>query len=134
MAYVDLPKVPGCFPADSLFSGPFSLPKAVPLGAWKVMANGRVFTLDITAQDGANVTATLSSGTVRDAKWDKATKLFTFTRVVPNVIEQAWQAYLMYYDATDPYWRMAGTLQTVKNLSPHNVPTIPGGWYATLRR
>ena len=34
------------------------------------MANGRVYTLEITAQDGADVTATLSSGTIRDARWD----------------------------------------------------------------
>lgn len=134
MAHVDLPDIPGCFPADSLFPGPYAAPASVPLGGWRAIANGRVYTLDITALAGADVTATLSSGTIRDARWDAATKRFTFTRVIPNVIEQAWSAYVMHYDAGDPFWRMAGTFQTVKNLSPHNVPMIPGGWYATLRR
>jgi len=134
MSYVKLPDFPGVFPADSLFPGPYEEAKELPLGAWKAMANGRVYTLDITAQDGADVTATLSSGTIRDARWDAATKEFSFTRVIPNVIEQAWTAYVFWSDPTDPLWRMAGTFQTVKNLSPHTVPMIPSGWYATLPR
>lgn len=134
MSYVDLPDLPGVFPADSVFAGPYAQSAALPLGSWRAMANGRVYTLEITAQDGTNVTATLSSGTIRDAQWDPKTLRFSFIRVIPNVIEQEFTAHLFHYDATDPLWRMAGTFQTVKNLSPHNVPMIPSGWYATLHR
>ncbi|MCB9570064.1 MAG: hypothetical protein H6710_23055 [Myxococcales bacterium] len=134
MPYVDLPDLPGVFPADSLFDGPYAKSTALPLGSWRAMANGRVYTLEITAQAGADVTATMSSGTIRDARWDPATLHFTFTRVIPNVIEQAFSAYLFHFDEADPLWRMAGTFQTVKNLSQHSVPMIPSGWYATLHR
>jgi len=134
MSYVELPDLPGVFPGDSLFPGPYSEPATLALGAWKVMANGRVYTLEITAVDSGDVTATLSSGMIRDARWDATTKQLTFTRVIPNVIEQAWSAHIFWNDPTDPLWRMAGTFQTVKNLSPHSVPKIPSGWYATLPR
>ncbi len=134
MPYLKLPDVPGVFPADSLFPGPHEEPTELPLGAWKMMANGRVYTLEITAQDGPEVKATMTSGTIRDARWDPKTKAFSFVRVIPKVIEQAYSAYVFWSDPTDPLWRMAGTFQTVKNLSPHTVPMIPSGWYATLRR
>ena len=49
MPYVDLPDLPGVFPADSLFDGPYAKSTALPLGSWRAMANGRVYTLEISA-------------------------------------------------------------------------------------
>ncbi|MCA9689329.1 MAG: hypothetical protein KC636_06940 [Myxococcales bacterium] len=134
MPYIDLPQEPGAFPETSVFPGPYASTKSPPLGSWKVMANGRVYTLTIAEERDGVVTADLSSGDIPLASWDAATGCLTFTRVVPDTVEQEWAGYLMAASPEDPKWRMAGTLRSVRSLNQYNVPLTTAGWYATLNR
>ena len=119
---------PGCFPADlSAFPGPYRKSSSLPLGEWHVLANGRIYTLQITEVSGSMVTAQLSSGDIEGATWDAATGKFTFSRVLPK-LRQEFTGYLLHYDeGADLKWRIAGVFGDVK-VGPQS------GWYATLAR
>lgn len=118
---------PGCFPAEqTAFPGPWKTSAKLPQGDWHVMANGRIYTLTITAVSGSQVTATLTSGTIEDATWDAATGTLTFVRVLPHV-KQRFTGYLLHFDDADTKWRMAGIFGDVA-VGPQS------GWYATQPR
>ncbi len=122
---------PGCFPSDpSDYPGPYQpgglLPsEELPLGRWHIMANGRIHYLDIHSVSGSQVTANLSSGSIANAKWDSTSGQLTFTRV--TTIKQEFRGYLMQFDRSDTFWRMAGVFGDV---------TVgeQAGWYATRPR
>ena len=118
---------PGSFPRTSAYPDPYTTPRDLPLGRWYLMANGRIYQLDITAVSGTAVTATLSSGDVKDAKWDASTRKLTFFRSLPRLgLVQQFTGYLLAYsDGKDPKWRMAGIFGNDKAKS---------GWYATQHR
>lgn len=118
---------PGCFPAEqTAFPGPYHPPSALALGEWHVLANGRIYTLNVTAVTGGRVTARLSSGEIERAAWDATTRRLTFIRVLRE-LRQEFTGYLLHYDSADPKWRMAGVFGDVE-VGPQS------GWYATLPR
>ncbi len=124
---------PGCFPIEqTAFPGPYHKSSALPLGPWKVMANGRIYTLNIRSVSGHEVNAEFSSGDIANARWDKDagnSGVLTFTRVLSDPpLEQNFTGYLLRYDTTDPKWRMAGTFGNKELGHPES------GWYATLER
>ena len=45
-----LPKEPGAFPESSVYDGPYPPLDTLPTGHWHVMANGRIYELDIVGQ------------------------------------------------------------------------------------
>ncbi len=122
---------PGSFPDSSIFPGPYATAATIPTGTWNVMANGRVYKLEVTSSDATSFKATLTSGEVHDGTWDPALGKLTFRRVVPGVLEQEWVGYLMVRDKNDPLWRIAGDLRALRSLNEYNVPMHRGGWYAT---
>ena len=123
--------LPGSFPTDvTEYPGPYQpgglFPsEELPLGRWHVMANGRIMLLDIHSVSGSQVNASLSSGSIVNAKWDGASGQLTFTRVTS--IKQEFRGYLMQFDRSDTFWRMAGVFGDV---------TVgeQAGWYATIPR
>lgn len=118
---------PGCFPAaQNAFSGPYHQSSTLPQGEWHVLANGRIYTLNITQVSGNKVTAELSSGDIEDATWDASAGKLTFIRILPQM-KQEFVGYLLHYDEADPQWRMAGNFGEV-DAGPQS------GWYATLPR
>ncbi len=127
-------ELPGSFPTSSIYGGPYTESTSLPTGEWHVMANGRIYTLEVLAVSGSDVKATLSSGTITKARWSSSTQQLIFTRVVPDQVEQEWTGYLMTYSSADPQWRMAGTLRNVRSLGEHRVPLATGGWYAARPR
>ena len=117
---------PGCFPADgTAFPGPYQGSRDLPLGEWKACVNGRIFTLNITAVNGTDVTASGFNGQIRNAQYNANSGLLTFTRV--TTIKQDYRGFLMQFDEADPYWRMAGEFGEI-SAGPQ------AGWYATLPR
>ncbi len=125
---------PGSFPPSSVFGGPYRVPEVLPTGEWNVMANGRIFLLTVQGVSGTQVKATLNSGDLEDVQWNASEQLLTFTRTVPDQVEQAWSGYVMQYSKPDPMWRIGGTLRNVRSLGAHRVPLATGGWYATRPR
>ena len=126
--------LPGSFPADVVdFPSPFQFSGALPRGSWRMMANGRIYELDITDVQGTQVTATISSGQIQDAVWDSSANASTlaklsFTRVLANVgLKQRFDAFLLHYSAKDPLWRLVGTYGVLGE-------EAKAGWYATLPR
>lgn len=127
-------ELPGSFPASSVYGGSFRESTSLPTGEWHLMANGRIYTFRVVAVSGAEIKAILTSGEVTNARWSASTHQLTFTRIVPGQVEQEWTGYLMAYSASDPKWRMAGTLRNVRSLGDHRVPLSTSGWYATRPR
>ena len=126
---------PGLFPETAILGsdGRFGLEPDLPTGTWHVMANGRVYHLDIEKVSGGSVGGRISSGSFQDGYYDAASGHFTFTRTLHDGTPQYWSAYLLYNVLSkplDPAHRMAGTIFQ-GNLNPH---TRNGGWYATLPR
>ena len=123
---------PGCFPSDiEAYPGPYQpggmLPsEELPLGLWHMMANGRIVHLDIKSVTGSKVDADISIGHVENAKWDSTSGLLTFTRLTTN-LKQVYRGYLMQFDRSDTYWRMAGVFGEI-------TAGDQAGWYATLPR
>lgn len=121
------PRDPGCFPADpTAFPAPHHQPSTLPVGEWRLLANGRIYIFDITAVTGSRVTADLSSGDIEGAHWDVGNSSLTFIRVLPG-LRQEFTGYLLHYSKADPKWRMAGVFGDV-TVGPQS------GWYATLPR
>lgn len=127
-------QLPGSFPPEPpAFPGPYQYSGQLPLGSWNMLANGRIYELDITDVQGSQVTATLSSGLIQDAKWDDSASAsslatLTFTRVLSNIgLKQRFTGYFLHYSAKDPFWRLAGTYGDIE-------VGDQAGWYATLPR
>ena len=123
---------PGYFPEGAIFTSgkdkTYQRAAELPTGTWNVMANGRIFQLEIVSVErGGRVKATLNSGTFQDGHWNPDDGLLKFTRVLPDGNPQHWAGYLMYQAALDPSFRMAGTIDqpNIRN---------SGGWYATAPR
>ena len=123
---------PGSFPSHpTAFPGPYQYTGDLPLGSWRMLANGRVYELEISGVQGGRVDATLSTGTVKEARWTGVANALTlaelsFKRVLPaRGLTQQFTGYLLHYDETDPLWRLVGTFGDV------DVGT-QAGWYATL--
>ena len=126
---------PGLFPETAILGpgGGYERDTDLPTGTWHVMANGRIYHLDIEKVSGGRVSARLSSGTFQDGYYDADSGHFTFTRVLHDGTPQYWSAYLMFHVVNkplDPAHRMAGTIFQ-GNMGPN---TRHGGWYATLPR
>jgi len=122
---------PGSFPETSIYPGPYEDLNVLPKGKWNVMANGRVYVLEVLEAEATSFKATLTSGEVRNGTWDAKLNKLTFIRHIPGTVEQEWVGYLMVRDAKDPLWRIAGDLRNTRSLSQYNVPLNKGGWYAT---
>ncbi|MEM7051949.1 MAG: hypothetical protein AAF604_19940 [Acidobacteriota bacterium] len=121
---------PGSFPANSVYGGPYQYPSDLPLGEWNMMANGRIFQLDLQSISGLQVQGTISSGDFLNGKWSGTTGpsllgVLTFVRVTQ--IKQYFTGYLMHHSERDPLWRIAGTYETKDGSGK-------GCWYATLPR
>ena len=118
---------PGCFPSDvTTFNDPFIKPETLPLGEWKMMANGRIYNFEITDVRGNRFAANFSSGDIVDGSWDADSCKINFYRVLP-VLKQEFTGYLLSHDQRDRKWRMAGTFYQ-ESLD------VSSGWYATLDR
>ena len=72
---------PGCFPADAIYGGQYKRDEDLPTGTWNVMANGRIFELEIRKVSGGRVDGQINSGTFKDGAWDSDSGTFKFTRV-----------------------------------------------------
>lgn len=121
---------PGCFPSTAIWSDPFTSELSLPLGKWHVMANGRIYHLNITAISGVDVTGDIGEHSIVGGKWDASAGMLTFTRVVPDTLRQNFTGYLMAYAPEDDKWRMAGVFQH----DPDEKGFGPAGWYATQPR
>ena len=126
--------LPGSFPTTAIYGGPYREENRLPSGGWHVMANGRIFLLEVIGESGGDVRATLNSGEITRARWSVGERKLVCTRVVPGQIEQEWTGYLMAFSSKDPQWRIAGTFRNVRGLGPTSVPLTTGGWYATQMR
>lgn len=115
---------PGCFPANAIYNAPYRESTTLPLGTWNVLANGRIFRLEINS--GPNNTYSIDwPGTpIRDVKWKAVAGRLTFTRVLPDDAVQHFTGYLLNRSGADPLWRIAGTFDQ-PNLS------VTSGWYGT---
>ena len=126
---------PGAFPADAILGpgGGYELEPELPTGTWNVMANGRIYKMEIHGVSKGMVKGEINSGEFRDGYYDAASGAFDFTRVLPDGTPQFWSGFLMYHvknKPQDPAHRIAGVM-TQLNLAP---ATRNGGWYATLER
>ena len=121
----------GCFPIDpTAFPGRHDPARDLPQGEWSVIANGRIYKLDITGVTGTRVSAFFSSGDFDSGSWNSSTEAFSFVRVLPS-FKQKYEAYLMHADPKDPYWRMAGMFT---HYSDNALNGTQSGWYATIPR
>lgn len=125
----------GCFPATAPrdWNGEiYHRPPALPLGEWRVMANGRIHHLNLTAVSGGVVTGTYNDLPIEAGYWDG--NMLTFyrveTRIPSEILRQKFVGYLMQYVNPDYKWRIAGVFQA----DPDRHDIGPGGWYATLQR
>lgn len=126
----------GCFPATAIWGGTYAKETTLPIGTWHVMANGRIYHLNITAVSGTAVTGDIGGYDFEDGKWDgtAVAGVLTFIRVVPGVIRQKFTGYLMAFTAEDPQWRMAGVFGKVEEDYVDGDDYIQAGWYATCPR
>ena len=122
---------PGSFPANDVYPGPYGYTGDLPLGTWRMLANGRVYDLDLFSVQGNRVEADMSSGAISDAEWTGFANASTlaelsFTRYVQSTgVKQRFTGFLLHYSKEDPLWRLVGTFGDLK------VGT-QAGWYATL--
>ncbi len=126
----------GCFPTTAIWSSPYTSTTVLPMGKWHVMANGRIYHLNITAVSGTNVSGDIGGYDFEDGQWNgtAVAGILTFTRVVPDVIRQKFTGYLMAYAPEDPKWRMAGVFGKVEEDYVEGDPYVQAGWYATRTR
>ena len=121
----------GCFPATAIWHGEiYHNSSTLPLGVWRVMANGRIHHLNITDVSGGIVTGEYNRLPIEAGYWDG--KMLTFYRVETRGIylRQKFTGYLMQYVNPDYKWRIAGIFQA----EPDEHQIGPGGWYATQPR
>ena len=133
---------PGSFPAKiSEFPGGWLDQDELPTGTWHVMANGRIFTLDINKKSDGSFAGTLSnSNDTQDFEWHGATHKITFKRILSNVGPsgtetriQPFIGYLMAFDQAHEFkWRIAGSFETEDEKGCSLFPTA--SWYATTPR
>jgi len=141
------PLLPGSFPTTSIFPGPYekTFNKTDIVGNWHMIANGRIYNLDISQVNGkTKIQSRL--GRIDSVDWNATTGKLSFQRylpqskivdgeVIPYKIIQNYTGYLMGYTKEnnrkkDYKWRMSGTFIQVS-------PTIHkpvNGWYATRPR
>jgi len=118
--------LPGSFPETAIWPGPYIPDSSLPPGEWDMLANGRIFSLNIISVIDGVVTATINSGDFINGTWYSGTGEFTFQRKLPT-ITQEYTAYLLAYDKNDPKHRLAGTFGNI------TIGT-EAGWYATRSR
>lgn len=131
--YIPESTEPGCFPPTAVWYGrPFHTGTVLPLGVWRVMANGRIYKLEIESVMGSNVTGELNGFEIVNAKWDGSAVagVLTFTRSEPAIV-QRFTGYLMAFAPGDWQWRMAGVFG---KLSDGEAYVDQAGWYATRPR
>lgn len=113
---------PGSFPnAQTAFPGPYQSTRSLPQGKWNMIANGRVYTLELQGSS-----ARFSSGEIRDLRWDANSNMLSFVRVLPHV-QQKFVGYLFDQDARDSKWRLAGSFADIRGGRKY-------GWYATRNK
>ena len=126
--------MPGSFPANDVYPGPYHYTGDLPLGSWRMLANGRVFKLDINGLNGTELDAALSSGQLLDGRWKGVANASTlaeisFVRYLPDLpLKQRFHGFLLHYSDSDPLWRLVGTYHDA------NLDKPQAGWYATLPR
>ena len=141
------PLLPGSFPTTSIFKDPYVkiFNKTDIIGNWHMMANGRIYNLDISQVNGkTKIKSRL--GRIDFVNWNAITGKLTFQRyrpastivngkIIPYKIIQNYTGYLMEYtkennSKKDYKWRISGTFVQVS-------PTVHqpiSGWYATRPR
>jgi hypothetical protein len=134
--YVPESSEPGCFPPTAVWGGHSYLKeRSLPLGLWRVMANGRIYHFDITSvSPGGDVTGVLNGRPIVDGRWDgtAVAGVLTFIRDESPVIVQKFTGYLMAYVEHDYHWRMAGVFGKLPDDASDYADQA--GWYATLTR
>ena len=130
---------PGCFPAAP-WSSPFTNSKAnavLKVGTWNLIANGRIYTFEITAIGKAGVSANISSGTLHDVSWDPVAKKLEFTRRLPyqgGTTDQDFTGYLMNVNPDDPKLRIAGSVTREPTTNYDDPSRLVYGFYMTIDR
>lgn len=118
-------EIAGYFPViPTTYQRPWITPTELPTGEWNMLANGRLFTMDITAVSGNRFRANFTSGDIIDAGWNPDTGEIRFRRFIEGQLDQAYTGYLLHYSETDPLWRVVGTFYQ-DNLK------ATSGWYMT---
>ncbi|MFL7838931.1 MAG: hypothetical protein ACK2U0_10365 [Candidatus Promineifilaceae bacterium] len=129
----------GCFPRTGFpgHSGIYHESSDLPLGEWRVMANGRNFLLVIESVSPTGEVSGTLNGHVISGDWDGsavAGKL-TFVRNESPTIVQRFTGYLMAFLDEDNQWRIAGTFRTLLAFGePVEATEDHAGWYGTRPR
>lgn len=133
----DFESLPGCFPNRPWRDMRFEDELALPLGVWRVAANGRFYPLAITDVSSSGVVTGFFNGeAIDDGRWDNSTTpgKLSFVRVVatapPHPLRQQFRGYLMSFDPRDYYRRLAGVFGKEDTAGY----VEQAGWYATLPR
>ena len=142
--------LPGSFPKTGVFQGPYQqkFKRADIIGNWHMIANGRIYNLDISNKNG-KLEVNSRLGPITVTEWNPTIGKFSFQRnrtnhkiinnkkISYNLI-QNFTGYLMAYShetrkpgtQKDYKWRMAGTFTQCTPL----IHRSHASWYATRPR
>ena len=85
--------LPGSFPDTAIWPGPYISDSNLPSGEWDMLANGRIFSLNIISIIDGVVLAIINSDDFINGTWNSGTGEFTFQRKLAT-ITQEYTAYL----------------------------------------
>lgn len=134
--YIPESSEPGCFPPTAVWHGhPYLKQSSLPVGLWRVMANGRIYHFEISAVSPSGaVTGMFNNRPIVSGRWDGSAVagVLTFVRDESPVIVQKFTGYLMAHVEHEYQWRIAGVFGKLPDNEEAYIDEA--GWYATRPR